>query len=358
MFFGHQLALRKFDRTLTRSFRAQTFEGILFDIPKEQLAPAYLDPQSALENLSKYAWVAPNTSVPFIGHALKPGPHANTFINQQMFRHPTEVKVPKPKGIYRIFLTGGSTAFGFGSPSDATTLSGYLQELLNQGKETDSLRFEVINAANCAWASSHERAWISHHLNKFEPDLILSFSGANDAHWGIQGRDVNWLRSYTDEFFWELLQLAYQVQNEELIDTVKVSNERIGEDIVAQRLFHNLLLSKTSANLAESKYIFLLQPILQVTEKELSEREKKLSKREFFGEGTTSYFRSVYKKIKDRLENDASDLTFIDLSSTFDSLDSQTEVFLDSYHFGDRGNKYIAEKLYQELQLKLPELKQ
>jgi len=33
----------------------------------------------------------------------------------------------------------------------------------------------------------------------------------------------------------------------------------------------------------------------------------------------------------------------------FDGADATEEIFLDSFHFGDRGNRLLAEALYREL---------
>ena len=34
------------------------------------------------------------------------------------------------------------------------------------------------------------------------------------------------------------------------------------------------------------------------------------------------------------------------MTDIFDNLNDKEDIFLDSYHFGDKGNKIIAEKIY------------
>ena len=61
-----------------------------------------------------------------------PNQHYPTLnINEYGFRG-SEIQKEKPSDVYRIFVVGGSTAFGSGATSDETTIPGYLQEIINQ----------------------------------------------------------------------------------------------------------------------------------------------------------------------------------------------------------------------------------
>jgi hypothetical protein len=42
---------------------------------------------------------------------------------------------------------------------------------------------------------------------------------------------------------------------------------------------------------------------------------------------------------------DRQPFAFLDLTSAFDDASASDEIFLDSYHFGDRGNRLLAERL-------------
>ena len=46
-----------------------------------------------------------------------PGQHGNAHINSMQFRAGKELEMPKPANTYRIFITGGSTAYGSGAPA-------------------------------------------------------------------------------------------------------------------------------------------------------------------------------------------------------------------------------------------------
>ena len=64
-------------------------------------------------------------------------------INSIGFRG-AEFSAIKPPDTYRIFTVGGSTMFGVGSTSDETTISGYLQQSLNE--KDFGFGIQVINA--------------------------------------------------------------------------------------------------------------------------------------------------------------------------------------------------------------------
>jgi hypothetical protein len=49
-----------------------------------------------------------------------------------------------------------------------------------------------------------------------------------------------------------------------------------------------------------------------------------------------------------RLEElDLPNFHFADLSTGFDQRTAGDEIFLDSYHFGDRGNRIMAEEIFE-----------
>jgi tetratricopeptide (TPR) repeat protein len=82
----------------------------------------------------------------------------------------------KEKGVFRIFSVGGSTAYGH-PWRDPVSFSGWLRELLP--KADPSGKWEVINAGGISYASYREAMLIA-ELVKYEPDLILVYSGHNE----------------------------------------------------------------------------------------------------------------------------------------------------------------------------------
>jgi len=69
---------------------------------------------------------------PFVGYGPAPGRQRNAFISPNQFRGRRELTTPKPPGVIRVFVTGGSVAFGSGAPGDERTIGAYLQSALDR----------------------------------------------------------------------------------------------------------------------------------------------------------------------------------------------------------------------------------
>ena len=100
---------------------SRTLGGVGSD-RRSELSAAFDDPSRAEAELDDYIWAVANMPSPFVGVAPVPGEYASASINHNQLRHPTPLQIPKPPGTFRIFVTGGSTAFGAGAPSDAATI--------------------------------------------------------------------------------------------------------------------------------------------------------------------------------------------------------------------------------------------
>jgi len=131
-------------------------------------------------------------------------------INEQGFRDREPVPVAKPPGEVRVFLLGSSTAFGYGNPSNSSTISAQLESRLQQRLQQqqtspqtyqpDLLPFDkterekylakpakiksgnyrIINAAVPGYASGNELAQIALQILKYKPDLIVILDGYQD----------------------------------------------------------------------------------------------------------------------------------------------------------------------------------
>lgn len=348
IWFGRWLALRPAYEMISGFHRGVgTLADYVEPSERKEYSLPYHDPNEALARMDEFLWAPPLVPTPFVGHAPAPGRYANTTINEQQFRYPSELAVPKPDGVFRVFLTGGSTAWSIGAPDDARTIAGYLESILS--RRFDGIRFQVVTAGSPAWSSTHERLWIIHRVAPLEPDLVIALSGANDGHWGVRGRDVFWMRSYPDEFYWHLLSFLYEHAERPFPDVVPVSNVRLPPPEVAKNLLANVdLVTHALSTGGGPPYLFALQPTLPVTEKVLSEREDANRRRrsDAYGPGTYEYLATCHAAIRDVLAKQSiPGFYFADLSAIFDALGPADEIFLDSYHFGDRGNEQVARAL-------------
>jgi lysophospholipase L1-like esterase len=141
-------------------------------------------------------------------------------INQQGFRDRDTLPLVKPENEVRIFVLGGSTAFGYGASSNQATISEYLEQRLqqriqqqqaspqlyksdilpensnilpeaqkNQQDKPKSVaktaqikpgQYRVINAAVPGYASGNELAQLALEVLKYKPDLIVVLNGYED----------------------------------------------------------------------------------------------------------------------------------------------------------------------------------
>lgn len=304
----------------------------------EDLKACYYAPP----DFAQVTWVGRDVPTPFVGCAPAPGPIAGGSINAMQFRYDRDVGVPKGPGIVRVFLIGGSTAFGAGASSNATTVGGYLETYLN-GAAALHRRWEVVTAANCAWSSTHERIVVENRLVEMEPDLVIALSGHNDAFWASRGRNVMWTRVFQDDYFLALMNTALASNGEEPFPTVDPgATETVSPAEAARRLARNVALSHHALASVGAEYVFVLQPVLKLTRKTLTARESGIAAQEgaqHWYAGMPAYYEE-FRRAVSALEGPG--LYFADATATFDEMGDDVDVFVDSCHFGDRGYDAIA----------------
>lgn len=91
---------------------------------------------------------------------------------------PRPFALPKPAGLYRILVVGGSTVAGFPYPSDLA-LPRHLEIVLQQ--QLPDRRFEVLNAGITA-INTHSEVDVVRQGLACQPDLILVHSGHNEFY--------------------------------------------------------------------------------------------------------------------------------------------------------------------------------
>jgi len=351
LYAGRWLTLLPVAQHLKATKKAYTLGRIVpRDPERSRRASAYYDPERARRDMDDYVWSVPNVPTPFVGSAPRPGHYFNTTINSVQCRNDHEIQMPKPPGVYRIFFTGGSTAFGSGAPSQDRTIGGYLEKLLNDklAKETNR-KYEVLVLANPAWLSTHERVAIENRITEFAPDLVVAFSGNNDVYFAVLGRNALWMRTHLDQNYFDALAQIYpKAGGDPLVEPADNSPQSIDPGVMAARVVKNARLSAHALSLVGARYVFALQPAIAVSSKQLSERERK--NLETGDAKLRTYYPGGYAAIRASLgQIHEENFSWLDLSDVFKGHEAKEEIFLDSFHFGDRGNDLIAQALLQQL---------
>jgi len=249
---------------------------------------------------------------------------------------------------YRIFVTGGSTAFGFGSTSDRTTITGNLQNLFDIHHE--DLNVEIINAGINGADSYREILLIKEKLFRFNPNMIISYTGLNDSGGYLQEiifeeADDDWKPDVLKFANYPWLRTPFVInkiitQDNVNQDTGKQPNlDEIPENVKAFK--KNWLQSCSFLRDNGIKSIIILQPVL-VTKKSpsLFENESLL--------GDYPWRKAVLENFSENLPllNEECDLT-IDLRNGMD--DTLETTYYDTGHMNDFGNGIIALKIYEKI---------
>jgi len=114
------------------------------------------------------------------------------YANNAGFREPSDISLQKPNDEFRVFLTGGSTAFGLGPTGEAAmsigpncieyreTISHVMEMILNATASIPGKKIRVYNAAVWGYAYQHNLMRYLAKLRRYKPDLVISLDGANE----------------------------------------------------------------------------------------------------------------------------------------------------------------------------------
>jgi len=131
---------------------------------------------------------------PYLSEILKPSSHtrlgdATIDVNSLGFRG-DEFEPKKPPGVYRIFVLGGSTTFGYPEsiPSNQETYPYKLQVDLRERLHDPKL--EVVNAGVTGYTLRTSLVNFATRITWYEPDLIIVYHAVNDAIVTKNDRDL------------------------------------------------------------------------------------------------------------------------------------------------------------------------
>ena len=301
------------------------------------------DRDALTRRLQAVAWVPAYQPAPVVGNIARPQLGDEPHINLLGFRDERQGYVIKAPRTVRIFLTGGSTAWGSGASSQKQTISYLLEHLINtQMSRKTGYRYEVINTAFPAWTTTQEKLLIEQRLVDMHPDVVLMFSGNNDIHWTREGRDIRWFHSPMDDNHMLLLNELYRSSGHpEWTFPAPSLSSPLDCAGLARISARNVEDAAIATGRVKAHLIFALQPNVATTSKRLSVREQRLAE-----VPNKPYWESCYRAMRAELSRvGAPNYRLIDLSRAFGELDDRTELFVDSYHVADLGNRLIAQAL-------------
>jgi len=303
----------------------------------------------------------------YLGYIFKANSTGNGYkINSHHFRYNENFPINKEKNEIRIFIAGGSAAWGAGVFQDDTYFS--LMEKKFQ-KEYPDFKIRVISGGVIGYCSTQERIMIENFFLKFQPDVVVMFSGFNDVYWGYSG--VNILENqdyyrpnkknnkiippeyndYLSKIHYLIAKSIYRYKNRNRSNIEKIiSDNSIEPQEAVNTLIQNINIISDISKRYNFKLIFYLQPTLYTTLKELSKREEEKLK---FSQKYYVYFNEylcrLYELYREILPKSAKTNGFVFIDADKAIANEEKSVFIDHCHFGDRGNRLIKEHLYDKI---------
>lgn len=323
------------------------------------------------------------------------------YANNAGFREPRDLAVEKPENEFRIFLVGGSTAYGLGATGEVAqamdyygleyreTISHMMEMILNATTPIPGKTIRVYNTAVWGYAYQHHLMRHVTKLRRYRPDLVVSLDGANeiplvsklDPDWqyfregqfanilqaifaydqpGLSSYLTLWLKNNTflmtylwsgKDIFQELNTEVHHhkgVMNQQVKpnspeksveEMSRIADRNIGEVVRVVEDYHSVLENDGV------RHIFALQPWFYLSKKPLDDREKALASvkgyRHYYGVPSDKMYQLIVEKIK---QSAAKKQYFVaDFSDYFD--DVSEWVFTDWCHLTAGANYLVAKEL-------------
>jgi len=304
--------------------------------------------------------------LPFLGWLGAPNIRLATIETNAMGFRDGAVQA-RAEGEYRVLITGGSFAWGLGASSNAMTVAGRLEELLN--RRDPAIRYRVTNGAFMNWTSRHEYVVVTEFFDAFDPDLVVSLSGYNDLVTLSKGIEIDALP--------EARLLAQAVADHlQPLGTLRALRKLAGTlglwrlvvllrgTVTARSLAHQyyryepqegprqvVRTAERYLSIAEylarrkRRYLLALEPEIYSSRKPLTVEEFDL--KSYFiqlDHGLLATLTRYRRDLKAKLEKLAEGrFQLLDLADIFDQ--ETRPVFIDYNHVCDLGNELVAEVL-------------
>ena len=313
--------------------------------------------------------------------------------NAQGFRE--DVDTPREKGAntYRIFIMGGSTAYGLQSMSrygqekysvlrNSETIDTYLEEYL-RGKVGDR-KVEVIKAAITSQYSHHHLIYINQTVLKYDPDMVVFIDGFNDyfqygkgfdqfRDYGYQERAHLYIGPPTIEAWmgysgWWLFRKSHFVHlASKTLRPIWIAIKSAGQDRVhidVDSALHNLeinakanfmkMVERNSLILRHEGVapVFVLQPEIVFTQsKVLSPLERQIYEEldQQWQENFVEFKNKARPRVVEYLQQSTTRTgsVFLDTTDIFGGLEE--DAYTDYCHLTPRGNKRLAERIGERI---------
>ena len=258
----------------------------------------------------------------------------------------------KPENTYRIFMIGGSTTFGSASTSDSTTIPSYLQQKFNN--ENSEVNIEIINAGISGAFSFTEIQLLKNKIFGYEPDLIIVYDGVNDVTEQYPTDNYLFEEKKKNSFFEEIANLLSNYRTIQVFQKFLLYsndqewNERLIYELEEYDIDKKAQIWKNNWNeicqISKEKdfeMLITIHPIAGTSDRKLTDFER-MKFIQHDGQKIINYL-GAYALALEKLDPSCDNVA--DLRNVFNGIDGP--LFYDHVHVSDRGNKIVAEKLFE-----------
>jgi hypothetical protein len=324
------------------------------------------------------------------------------YANNAGFRDPRSIPMAKPDDEFRIFLTGGSTAFGLGAAGQAAMVTNFyyiehretiayvLERILNATAPIPGKKIRVYNTAVWGYSYQHLLFRYMTKLRRYKPDIIVSLDGANEIgpvsvpekDWdyfrqgqfngilrqvfsynrsGLGAYATLWLKNNTFlmTFLWRgmdpfvTMEGRMRMHQDSVLGTDRtpascgVSREERSR-MLAENVSAVVRVTEDYHTVLENDgvpHIFALQPLLYLSKKPRHKWETKVEPlaehKQYYEVPTDQTYKYITERIAESARN--GDYLLADFTEYFD--DTSEWVFTDWCHLTAGGNYLVAREL-------------
>ena len=269
----------------------------------------------------------------------------------------------KNTAVRKVWVFGGSTVYGIGTP-DWATIPSYLSREVNMDP---TACIEVTNLGAEGYVTNQEVILLIQQLKAGrKPDIAIFYDGVNESlvggfspgnpaeHWNFQmikarvensgDSKLAWL---TNSHFFQLIRLLAGNDGQEGIPTMSDGELAAKAQDTLQNYEANMKLVHILATTYGFKTYFFWQPVLAFGAKPLVPFEQELEKARSkeLGGRVHRGLEAVYQEAETRSATSAS---FVFLGHVFDEV--KEPLYIDEFHLDPRGNQIIAHAIAQAAQ--------
>jgi len=266
--------------------------------------------------------------------------------------------------VRKVWVFGGSTVYGIGTP-DWATIPSYLSRELNPDP---TACVEVTNLGVEGYVTNQEVILLSQQLKAGrKPDIAIFYDGINEslvggfspgiptAHWNFDmiknrvemGPDSKLVLLNSSHLF-QLIKLLLENYSQKGLPTFSDAELTAKAQATLQNYETNLRFVQLLASAYGFKTYFFWQPALAYGDKPLApfEQELKEARSKELGGRVHRGLNAVYKEAETR---SAASESFVFLGHAFDKM--QELIYVDEFHLDPQGNQIIAQAIAQTVRL-------